>query len=143
MYPEAQVQATTNSAHSLPVVANLLDQQFTVSDPGTVYGTDIAYSPTEEGWLYLTGVKDLATKELTRAGLHPSFRQSLAVFGEKRSQEGDPHKVTVSTIDSAGHRPILRAVPCTGGDIGPQRFIVRRSCYRRTGCPPTIATRLI
>jgi len=57
-------KATTNSAHSLPVVANLLDQRFTVSEPGTVYGTDITYIPTDEGWLYLAGVKDLATKEL-------------------------------------------------------------------------------
>jgi len=36
-------RATTNSAHALPVVENLPDQQFTVSDPGTVYGTDITY----------------------------------------------------------------------------------------------------
>jgi len=57
-------KATTNSAHSLPVVENLLDQQFTVTDPGTVYVTDITYIATDEGWLYLAGVKDLATKEL-------------------------------------------------------------------------------
>jgi putative transposase len=57
-------RATTNSAHSLPVVENLLDQEFTVTDPGTVYGTDITYIWTDEGWLYLAGVKDLATKEI-------------------------------------------------------------------------------
>jgi len=57
-------KATTNSAHLLPVVENLLDQQFTVSDPGTVHGTDITYIWTDEGWLYLAGVKDLATKEI-------------------------------------------------------------------------------
>ena len=57
-------KATTNSAHSLPVVENLLDQQFAVSDPGTVYGTDITYIWTDEGWLYLAGVKDLATREI-------------------------------------------------------------------------------
>jgi putative transposase len=57
-------KATTNSAYSLPVVGNLLDQQFTVSDPGTVYGTDITYIWTDQGWLYLAGVKDLATKEI-------------------------------------------------------------------------------
>lgn len=57
-------KATTSSAHSLPVVENLLDQEFTVTDPGTVYGTDITYIWTVEGWLYLAGVKDLATKEI-------------------------------------------------------------------------------
>ena len=57
-------KATTNSTHSLPVVENLLDQQFAVSVPGTVYGADITYVWTDEGWLYLAGVKDLATREL-------------------------------------------------------------------------------
>jgi putative transposase len=57
-------KATTNSAHSLPVVANLLNQEFDVTEPATVYGTDITYVWTDEGWLYLAGVKDLATKEL-------------------------------------------------------------------------------
>ena len=36
-------KATTNSAHSLPVAENLLDQQFAVNEPGTVYGADITY----------------------------------------------------------------------------------------------------
>jgi transposase InsO family protein len=58
-------KATTNSAHSLPVEPNLLEQQFsTISQPGTVYGSDITYIPTEEGWLYLAGVKDFATREI-------------------------------------------------------------------------------
>ena len=57
-------KATTNSTHSLPVVGNLLNQEFGVSEPGTVYGTDITYVSTDEGWLYLAGVKDLATREL-------------------------------------------------------------------------------
>lgn len=57
-------KATTNSAHSLPVAENLLDQQFSITDPGTVYGADITYIPTDEGWLYLAGVKDLGTKEI-------------------------------------------------------------------------------
>jgi putative transposase len=57
-------KATTNSAHDLPVVANLLAQQFEVSAPGTVYGTDITYIWTAEGWLYLAGVKDFCTREI-------------------------------------------------------------------------------
>ena len=57
-------KATTNSAHSLPVAANLMKQEFTVSEPGTRYASDITYIPTDEGWLYLAGVKDLATREI-------------------------------------------------------------------------------
>ena len=61
---QKKFKATTNSAHSLPVAPNLLNQNFTVADPGTVYGSDITYITTDEGWLYLAGVKDLATREI-------------------------------------------------------------------------------
>ncbi len=61
---QKKFKATTNSAHSLPVAPNLLEQNFTVADPGTVYGGDITYIWTDEGWLYLAGVKDLATREI-------------------------------------------------------------------------------
>jgi putative transposase len=61
---QRKFKATTNSAHSLPVMPNLLNQNFTVVDPGTVYGSDLTYIPTDEGWLYLAGVKDLATREI-------------------------------------------------------------------------------
>ena len=57
-------RATTNSAHDLPVAPNLLDQKFDVDAPGTVYGTDITYIATGEGWLYLAGVKDFGSKEI-------------------------------------------------------------------------------
>lgn len=57
-------KATTNSDHDLPVAANLLDQSFDVAVPGKVWGTDITYIPTGEGWLYLAGIKDFGSKEI-------------------------------------------------------------------------------
>jgi putative transposase len=57
-------KATTNSKHNLPTVPNLLNQQFSPEAPGMVWGTDITYIPTDEGWLYLAGVKDFASKEM-------------------------------------------------------------------------------
>jgi transposase InsO family protein len=55
---------TTDSKHHLPVAENLLDQKFSVSVPATVWGTDITYISTDEGWLYLAGVKDFASREI-------------------------------------------------------------------------------
>ncbi len=55
---------TTDSKHQLPVAENLLGQKFDVSTPSTVWGTDITYVPTDEGWLYLAGVKDFASREI-------------------------------------------------------------------------------
>ncbi len=57
-------KATTNSKHNLPVAPNLLNQDFSIMEPGTVYGTDITYILTDEGWLYLAGVKDFGSREI-------------------------------------------------------------------------------
>ena len=42
---------TTDSQHDLPVVANVLDQQFTATAPNQKWVADITYLPTQEGWL--------------------------------------------------------------------------------------------
>jgi putative transposase len=57
-------RATTDSRHALPVVENLLNQQFEAEGPNEVWVSDITYIPTEEGWLYLAGHKDLFTGEI-------------------------------------------------------------------------------
>ena len=43
---------------------NHLKQQFEVKRPNTAWSCDITYVLTDEGWLYVAGVKDLHTKEL-------------------------------------------------------------------------------
>jgi putative transposase len=52
-------KATTHSKHELPVAENILGQRFTVSAPNKVWISDITYVPTDEGWLYVAGHKDL------------------------------------------------------------------------------------
>lgn len=59
-----QFIATTNSAHALPVAANVLNREFAVVGPNKVWETDITYIATDEGWLYLAGVKDVFNGEL-------------------------------------------------------------------------------
>ena len=43
---------TTNSRHSHPVAPNLLNRNFQVSKPNTIWVDDITYIPTGQGWLY-------------------------------------------------------------------------------------------
>jgi len=54
-------KVTTDSRHSLPVAENLLVQKFEASAPNQIWLSDITNIPTEEGWLYLAGHKDLFT----------------------------------------------------------------------------------
>jgi len=69
--------ATTNSNHSLPVAPNLLEQKFNATRPNQVWVTDITYIPTEEGWLYLAGIKDLFTCEIVGYAMGARMTQEL------------------------------------------------------------------
>lgn len=55
---------TTNSSRGLKTAADLLNQNFTVNAPDTVYVSDITYIRTYEGWLYLTVIIDLFNREV-------------------------------------------------------------------------------
>ena len=57
-------KTTTDSKHKLPVAQNMLKQQFKANEPDAVWVSDITYVPTDEGWLYLAGHKDLFTSEI-------------------------------------------------------------------------------
>ncbi|MFT9078525.1 hypothetical protein [Ethanoligenens sp.] len=52
-------KAATNSRHTYPVAPNLLRQNFHVDAPNKVWVTDITYIRTDEGWRYLSIIKDL------------------------------------------------------------------------------------
>jgi putative transposase len=55
---------TTDSRHDLPVAPNLLERNFAADRPDRVWLADVSYIPTDEGWLYLAAIKDLATREI-------------------------------------------------------------------------------
>ena len=57
-------KVTTNSKHSYPIAPNLLQRNFNVLTPNTVWVGDITYIPTDEGWLYTASVKDLCLKKV-------------------------------------------------------------------------------
>lgn len=70
-------KATTNSKHDLPVAPNVLNQNFAVAEPNRVWVADITYIPTNEGWLYLTGIKDLCTGEIVGHAMADRMTQEL------------------------------------------------------------------
>jgi putative transposase len=70
-------KATTYSKHNLPVSENILNQQFQVSKPNKVWLSDITYVPTDEGWLYLAGHKDLFTHEIVGYAMGERMTKNL------------------------------------------------------------------
>ena len=90
-------KATTNSKHRLPVSDNLLGQQFKVSQPNAVWLSDITYIPTDEGWLYLAGHKDLFTAEIVGYAMGERLTRNLVsqpllrALAAKRPAKGLTH----------------------------------------------------
>ncbi len=70
-------KATTDSNHTLPVAENLINQQFEAASPNQIWVSDITYIPTEEGWLYLAGHKDIFTKEVVGYAMGPRITKDL------------------------------------------------------------------
>jgi putative transposase len=70
---------TTDSRHHWSIAPNLLQQQFTVSAPNRVWLADITYIPTDEGWLYLAAVLDLATRKVVGWSMRHSLHTELAL----------------------------------------------------------------
>jgi putative transposase len=70
-------RVTTDSRHKLPVAENILKQQFKVYKPDTVWVSDITYVPTDEGWLYLAGHKDLFSSEIVGYAMGERLSRNL------------------------------------------------------------------
>ena len=55
----------------------MLGQHFAVSEPDQVWVTDITYIATEQGWLYLAGIKDLWNREIVGYAISQRMTQEL------------------------------------------------------------------
>jgi transposase InsO family protein len=71
--------STTDSAHAYPVAPNLLDQDFTASQPNEKWLSDMTYIPTAEGWLYLAVVMDLYSRRIVGWAMSDSLERHLVI----------------------------------------------------------------
>jgi putative transposase len=72
-------KATTHSNHHLPIAPNLLDQDFTADRPNKKWVGDITYIPTDEGFLYFSGIEDLFQRKLVGWSLGDRITQELTL----------------------------------------------------------------
>jgi transposase InsO family protein len=69
---------TTDSDHTNPVAPNTLDQNFaSASAPNQVWGADITYIHTDEGFVYLAGVMDLYSRRIVGWSMSDSMTTTL------------------------------------------------------------------
>ena len=70
---------TTDSKHNLPIAPNLLAREFKTEQPDRVWTTDITYIATDEGWLYLTVLLDLYSRQVVGWSMKEHMQASLVV----------------------------------------------------------------
>jgi len=94
---KSRFRVTTDSAHNLPVAANLLGGSFEVTAPNRIWVSDITYIPTSEGWLYLSAVMDLYSRQIVGWSMQESLESVLALdalcmaYRSRRPGEGLVH----------------------------------------------------
>ena len=76
---------TTDSCHSGPVAANILDQDFTCDAQDQKWGADISYIWTAEGWLYLAIVLDLYSRRIVGWATSDRLKKDLALNALRRA----------------------------------------------------------
>jgi transposase InsO family protein len=67
-------KVTTDSSHKYAVAENKLDRNFQVEELATAWVSDITYIPTNQGWLYLTAILDLADRKAIGWALSDSLK---------------------------------------------------------------------
>ena len=120
---------TTDSRHTFPVAENLLDQQFEAAAPNSVWVSDITYIPTDEGWLYLAGHKDLFNGEIVGYAMGERITKNLvsqslfrAVAAKRPAQGLIHHSDRGSQYCSYEYRDLL------------EQFEMKASMSRKGNC---------
>lgn len=92
-------KATTNSNHTLPVAANLLQQDFSATAIDQKWVGDITYLWTDEGWLYLATVIDVYSRRVIGWSMASTMTAQLACDALTMAlrQRGHPTQVIVHT----------------------------------------------
>ena len=76
------VPATTDAAHGEPVAPNVVDRQFALAAnpaPDVTWAGDITYLRTQEGWLFLAVLLDVASRRVVGWALRTTLHQELTL----------------------------------------------------------------
>lgn len=75
---------TTESDHPYAPSKNLLDRDFTATQPGEKWVSDITYVRTQQGWLYLTVIMDLFDRKIIGWSMSRTLQANQTVIAALR-----------------------------------------------------------
>jgi putative transposase len=76
-HSKRKFKVTTDSQHHLPIAENILDRNFTTTEPDQAWVADITYIWTSQGWLYLAVVIDLFSRRVIGWSMAEHMRTEL------------------------------------------------------------------
>jgi len=76
-------RVTTDSKHCLPIAKNVLDRNFTTTEPDRAWVADITYIWTAQGWLYLAVIIDLFSRRVVGWSMAEHMRTDLILTALK------------------------------------------------------------
>ena len=145
-------KVSTDSGHTLPVAANLLDQDFScdvstdsashAKGPDQVWLLDIPYLWTGEGWLYACCVLDLFTRRIVGWSIEPPMsRERVQAALDMAYVNRRPTPGPILHSDRGGPRP----APSQYASADVRDWLTARGlrqsmsgaghCYEREACP--------
>ena len=106
---------TTDSGHNKPVAPNVLDQRFEGWSLDRAWVGDVTYIRTDEGWLYLACVMDLASRQIVGWSMSERMKASLvcdaltmAYWQRKPASGVIMHSDRGSQYASRSHRTLIK-----------------------------------
>jgi transposase InsO family protein len=72
-------KSTTDSEHDLPIAKNVLNRNFTATEPDRAWVADMTYIWTTEGWLYLAVIIDLFSRRVVGWSMAEHMRTELVL----------------------------------------------------------------
>ncbi len=78
---------TTDSKHDLGVFPNLVKQNFKIEQINRVWVSDFTYIPTDEGWLYLCSILDVASRRVVGWAVSSIIDRHLAIDALNKAVE--------------------------------------------------------
>jgi putative transposase len=96
--PRKRFKVTTHSEHSLQIAKNIIDREFSIKTPDTVWAMDITYARTWEGRLYLAVVLDLFSRRVVGWSMatHMRTEGALGALNMALGRRSPAHKCIIT-----------------------------------------------
>ncbi len=109
--------ATTDSAHPHRIAPDRLQRRFAVAELNRVWASDITYVPTDEGFLYVAGVMDLASRRIVGWSMSTTMHGGWHKLTSQNNRRGLSTRATCFAAalggDACADPPVARHSPQT------------------------------